>query len=117
MPILDSSNADPTRAMQANPIIADRAEFVDALRLLRKGHVLVKAGNSSCGCVLDGDIVYHSYDTLLRYGLIDEFDNPDGFPNVSYYRLSLRGRAFARRAVDAWQRKPVWQRLAMRLVG
>ena len=98
-------------------IIADRAEFVDALHLLRKGHVLVRTGEAVGGCVLDGAIVYRSYPTLKQYGLIDEFDNPQGFPNASYYRLTPRGREFAERACSAWRSKPVWQRLAVRLTG
>jgi hypothetical protein len=101
----------------ANPIIADRAEFVDALQLLRKGHVLVQVNESAGGCLLDGGIVYHSYPALKRYGLIREFKNPEGFPQVSYYRLTPRGEAFADKACSAWRRRPAWQRLAMRLVG
>ena len=103
--------------MDDSTIIADRAEFVDALRLLTRGHVLVRASESAGGCVLDGAIVYHSYPTLKRYGLIDEFDNPQGFPNVSYYRLTPCGRDFAERALLAWRSRPVWQRLAVRLTG
>jgi len=103
--------------MRQTPIIPDRGEFVDALNLLRKGHVLVRTSEGSCGCVLDGGIVYHSWETLSQYGLIDEFDNPEGFPNASYYRLSRRGREFAERAVSTWRSRPLWQRLAVRLTG
>lgn len=103
--------------MPAPTIIADRAEFVDALHLLRKGHVLVRTGESSGSCVLDGGIVYRSYEPLERYGLIREFRNPEGFPNARYYRLTPRGREFAERACQAWRSRPVWERLAMRLVG
>ena len=71
--------------MEDRTIIPHRGEFVDALRLLRKGHVLVRTSEAAGGCVLDGGIVYHSYPTLKRYGLIDEFDNPHGFPNASYW--------------------------------
>ena len=61
--------------MPDHAIIADRAEFVDALRQLRKGHVLVKsASDSSCACVLDGEVVVHAYEPLVHYGLIDSFD-------------------------------------------
>ena len=70
--------------MDDTAIIPDRAEFVDALRLLKRGHVLVRTSESAGGCVLDGAIVYHSYPTLKQYGLIDEFDNPQGFKNASY---------------------------------
>jgi hypothetical protein len=103
--------------MPERPIIPDRAEFVDALRLLRQGHVLVKTGVVCNRCILDGQIVYHSYATLLDYGLIGEFDNPQGFANARYYRITPAGRAFAERAVDAWQRTPVLQRMAVRLTG
>lgn len=98
-------------------IIPDRAEFVDALRLLSKGHVLVRTSECAGGCVLDGGIVYHSFDTLSRYELISEYDNPHGFPNASYYRITQRGREFASRACDAWRSRPVWQRLAVRFTG
>jgi hypothetical protein len=103
--------------MDARRIIPDRAEFVDALRLLRKGHVLVKVSETVGGCVLDGATVYHSFEPLRRYGLIDEYDNPHGFPNASYYRLTPRGREFADRACREWRRRPVWQRLAVRFTG
>lgn len=103
--------------MEARILIADRAEFVDALNLLRKGHVLVRVSDRAGGCVLDGGTVYHSYEPLKQYGLIDEFDNPHGFPNASYYRLTPRGREFADRACTEWRRRPVWQRLAVRFTG
>ncbi|HNU11334.1 MAG TPA: hypothetical protein PKJ45_08210 [Rubrivivax sp.] len=103
--------------MRPRTIIAHRGEFVDALHLLRKGHVLVRVSEAAGGCVLDGSPVYHSYPTLARYDLIREFDNPHGFANARYYRLTERGREFADRACKAWRRRPLWQRLAMRLTG
>ncbi len=103
--------------MNPEPIIADRGEFVDALNRLRRGHVLVKVGSSAGGCVLDGGVLYRSYEPLVRYGLIDEFKNPHGFQHASYYRLTPRGRDFAERACRAWRQKPLWQRLAVRLAG
>lgn len=103
--------------MNAEPIIADRGEFVDALNRLRRGHVLVKVGESSTGCVLDGGVLYRSYEPLVRYGLIDEFKNPHGFKHASYYRLTPRGKEFAERACRVWRQKPLWQRLAVRLAG
>lgn len=104
-------------AMSSRRIIPDRAEFVDALRLLRRGHILVRASSEPGGCLLDGGIVYHSYPTLLQYGLIDEFRNPRGFPHARYYRISERGRDFADRACHAWQQRPLLQRVAVRLTG
>jgi DNA-binding MarR family transcriptional regulator len=106
--------------MQANersPIIANRGEFVDVLRALTRGRVLVRLGNMPGGCTIDGGMVYHSYDALRRYGLIDEYDNPDGFAAVQYYRLTERGREFAQHALAAWRRRPLLERLATRLLG
>ena len=103
--------------MEARTLIADRGEFVDALQLLRKGHVLVRVSDQAGGCVLDGGTLYRSYEPLKQLGLIDEFHNPDGFPSASYYRLTPRGREFAERACTEWRRRPVWKRLAVRLTG
>jgi hypothetical protein len=103
--------------MAANAIIADRGEFIDALRVLRRGHVLVRVSDLSGGCMLDGAPVYSAHRTLLRYGLVSEFVNPQGFPSVKYYRLSERGRDFADRACDSWRRRPLLERLAVRLTG
>jgi DNA-binding PadR family transcriptional regulator len=98
-------------------IIPDRAEFVDALRSLRKGHALIRVHGGSGGCVLDGSPVYRSFDTLLAYGLIDKFENRAGFENIAYYRLTARGREFANRACDSWRRRPLLERLAVRVTG
>jgi hypothetical protein len=103
--------------MKSSPIIADRGEFVDVLRALARGRVLVRLGDHGGGCTIDGGIVYHSYRALERYGLIREYDNPEGFPSLRYYRLSENGREFARRACDAWRRRPLLERLAVRLMG
>ena len=97
--------------------IADRGEFVDALDRLRRGHVLVKVGEAAGGCVLDGGVLYRSYEPLLRFGLIGEYDNPHGFALASYYRLTPKGHEFAERACQAWRQQPLWQRLAVRLAG
>jgi hypothetical protein len=101
----------------STPIIADRAEFVEALHRLRRGHVLVRTGEGSCSCVLDGGIVHHSFHTLHRYGLIDEFDNPRGFDGVQYFRITERGREFADRAWTAWRQTRPLQRVMVRLTG
>lgn len=102
--------------MQAATSIPVLGEFVDALRALQRGHVLVRTSEGSGGCVIDGGIVYHSLPTLLAYQLIDEFPNPHGFKNARYYRLNERGREFAARTWREWTRRPLWQRLAARLV-
>jgi hypothetical protein len=98
-------------------VIPDRGEFIDVLRALRRGHVLVHAGQHAGGWVLDGGNVYSSYDPLLRYELVQEFENPEGFEHVHYFRLTPRGRDFADRAVVAWRERPLLERLMVRLVG
>lgn len=99
------------------PIIADRAEFVEALQHLRRGHVLVKTGDGANSCVLDGGFVHHSFGTLHRYGLIQEFDNPRGFQGVHYFRITPSGRDFADRTWTAWRSARPIERAVVRLVG
>jgi hypothetical protein len=103
--------------MNAAPIIAHRGEFVDVLRALSRGHVLVRLNSHVGGCAIDGAPIYFSYPTLQHYGLIDEYENPEGFPAVHYYRLSTRGREFAQRVCAAWRSWPLLTRLATRLLG
>ncbi len=103
--------------MQTEPIIADRAEFVDVLRLMRRGKVLVRASDSSGGCLLDGAVVYHSFEPLSRYGLIDELQVDPHQTRARCYRLTPRGRDFADRACAHWKRQPFLRRLAVRLAG
>lgn len=98
-------------------IIPDRGEFIDALHALRRGRVLVRVSDFSGGCTLDGAPLYSAHRTLLDYGLIREFANPQGFGAVRYYRLSERGRDFAERACANWRQRPLLQRLAVRLAG
>lgn len=102
--------------MKRAPIIVDRGEFIDVLYALSRGHVLVRLGDSGT-CTIDGGVAYRSYEPLARYGLIREFDNPQGFTDVHYYRLTERGREFAARACQAWRRRPLLERIATRLVG
>ena len=99
------------------PIIPDRGEFVDALQLLSRGRVLVQLGDSELGWALDGAPVRYSAPTLTGYGLVDEFDNPQGFPGVRYFRLTERGRHFAEEAGRAWRRRSLLERALVRLVG
>ena len=103
--------------MPSDRIIPDRGEFVDALRALRRGRVMVRLTDRPGGCLIDGGALYHSAPTLLRYGLVQRFDNPEGFPEVEYYRLSPHGRDFAERALSTWQQRPLLERLAVRLAG
>lgn len=103
--------------MAASAIIPDRGEFIDVLAALRRGHVLVHAGDHAGGWVVDGGRVFSAYDPLLRYELVQEYDNPEGFENVQYFRLTKRGREFAERAWHAWTRRPLVERLWVRLAG
>jgi hypothetical protein len=101
----------------ASTIIPDRGEFIDALQALRRGHVLVRVSDISGGCVLDGAPLYTAHRALLKYELLSEFSNPHGFAHVQYYRLNERGRDFAERACHSWRRRPLLERLAVRLAG
>lgn len=101
----------------ATSIIADRGEFIDVLRALWRGHVLVHAGEEAGGWLLDGGRVLSSHRLLLRYGLVHEVANPQGFEHVRYFRLSAQGRAFAERAIEAWRQRPLVERLLVRLLG
>lgn len=98
-------------------VVPDRGEFIDVLRALQRGHVLVHAGDHAGGWVVAGAAVYSSYEPLLCYELVQEFENPDGFEHVHYFRLSERGREFAGRAVAAWLQRPLLERLVVRLIG
>ncbi|MBI3154049.1 MAG: hypothetical protein HYZ20_01420 [Burkholderiales bacterium] len=100
-----------------SPIITDRAEFIDALHLLARGRVLVQIGDGGLGWALDGAPVRFCAPTLTSYGLVDEFDNPEGFPGVRYYRLTERGQRFAEQAWRAWRRRSLVERALVRLVG
>lgn len=77
----------------------------------------MRAGDGALSGVLDGAIAHHSYPTLRDYGLIDEIDNPAGFPGLRYYRISERGRAFADQVRAGCQQLSAMHRLIVRLVG
>lgn len=113
MPMLSPA----THAPSPGPIIADRAEFIEALHQLLHGHVLVRVSADSWGCQLNGAPLRRSFGTLLRYGLIAPFHNPRGFAGVGYYRITEAGRTFARQALDCWRALPLWQRTLVRLTG
>ncbi len=98
-------------------IIPDRAEFVDVLNLMRQGHLLVQNGETDSCCLLSGAPIYNSMPTLRAYGLIDPVKLADPCPNTRCWGLSPRGRDFAERATQAWRRKPLLQRMAVRLLG
>lgn len=118
--ILASPQPDQHRTMRhhaADTLIADRAEFVDALQQLLRGHVLVRVSDASWGCLLNGAPLLRSFNPLLRFGLIAEYANPAGFDGVAYYRLTERGRWFGQRALSFWRSLPLWQRAMVRLTG
>ncbi len=105
------------RRPEDSPLIADRAEFIDALNQLLHGHVLVRVSDASWGCQLNGAPLRRSFGTLLHFGLIAAFHNPAGFDGVGYYRITEQGRAFAGRALAFWHSLPLWQRTLVRLTG
>jgi hypothetical protein len=100
-----------------NAIIPDRGEFIDALKHMRRGSVLVQAGRDDPRCVLDGSMYYTVLPPMQRYGLLQEVPQLDPESRMHCYRLNARGRAFAERAVEQWQRTPLLQRIAVRLAG
>ncbi len=108
-------------ATRAEPIIADRGEFIDALARLRCGHVLVRpraaTDDEHTHCLLDNGIVYTSFAPLLRYGLISEYRNTQGYAHMRYFRITDSGQRFADRVRQAWHQRSLLERLAVRLVG
>jgi hypothetical protein len=114
---MTGSAAITTADMPADRIIPHRGEFIDALRALQRGRVMVRVADRPGGCLIDGGALYHSAPTLLRYGLVERFDNPDGFPELEYYHLSEQGHDFAEKALSTWQRRSLLERLAVRLAG
>jgi hypothetical protein len=102
---------------QPQTLIADRAEFVDVLDLMRRGHLLVQNGDDDDCCMLSGARVVRSMPTLRAFGLLDPVQLPDQRPRTQCYRLSGRGRHFAERAWSEWKRKPLLHRMAVRLLG
>ena len=105
------------RHLAASPIIADRAEFIDALNQLLRGHVLIRVNETSWGCRLNGAPLQRSFGVLQRFGLIAQYDNPRGFNGVEYYRVTERGRQFGRRALQTWRSQPLWRRALVRFTG
>jgi len=101
----------------STPSLIHCGEFVDALAALRRGHVIVALDRDARTCVLDGSGLHWSFRTLHEYGLVAEFDNPDGFAGLRYFRLTAVGAQFADRALAAWHERPWHQRLMIRLRG
>jgi hypothetical protein len=99
-------------------LIPDRAEFIDALTRLRRGELLVHSADTSDErCLIEGQVLYTSWKPLSDFGLLDELPRQPRQGRIHCYRLSPRGRDFADRACTAWKKKPLWQRLAVRLAG
>jgi hypothetical protein len=98
-------------------ILMSRGEFIDALAALSRGNVIALLDDSSDACVLDGVRLMWSFPSLIAYGLIAEYPNPDGFGGVRYYRMTAEGRQFATKALAAWRARPLLERLAIRLIG
>jgi hypothetical protein len=112
-----ASSSARSAAATTPSVIPDRGEFIDVLRALARGHVLVHASDSAGGWAVAGGSVYSAFDPLVRYELVQEFDNPEGFEHIRYFRLTQRGREFAESAWAAWRARPWLERLLVRLVG
>lgn len=110
---MDSKGAGEARQQVSVPRMG---EFIDALWILRSGHVLVCLGKGAGQAVLDGVPLYTAMDPLMGYGLVEEFKNAEGFEGAGYYRMSARGVEFADKALAAWRATPFWQRLWVRLI-
>ena len=98
-------------------MVADRAEFIEVLRFLRNGHLLVQVHEMADGCRLAGAPVYRSFAPLRHYGLIREVDNPQGFPGIRYSRISERGVEAAERLQQWWRERSLLERVLVRLTG
>lgn len=108
--------SDTPSAAPARPIILNLSEFIDALDALYQGQVIVVFDAEAQSCVLDGVQLLCAFPPLRDYGLVAEFDNPDGFPGLRYYRMTEVGTAFADKALAAWRARAWHERLAMRLL-
>ena len=97
------------------PGIVSLGEFVDCLRHLLRGHVLVRVSDFAGWTSLAGVPVHHSFPALEAHGLIQEFENPAGFVGVHYYRITRTGREFAQAALRCWFMLPLGQRMLLRL--
>jgi hypothetical protein len=107
-----------TRARtMAGPLIADRGEFIDALKHLQRGAVLVRAAQDDERCAVNGCLYYTVWPPLAHYGLLDEVPSHDPDVRVRCYRLNDRGHAFAERAVAQWRRTPWLRRMLVRVAG
>lgn len=98
-------------------IILSRGEFIDALAALCRGNVIVLLNDGSDACMLDGARLLWSFPSLIDYGLVAEFENPQGFRGARYYRMTAVGRQFAENALAAWRARPLHERLVIRLFG
>lgn len=109
---------NPPAPKPAPALIPDRAEFIDALIRLRRGELLVHSDDRNDErCLIEGQVLYTSWKPLSDFGLLDELPRQPRQGRIHCFRLSPRGRDFADRACTAWKKKPLWQRLAVRLAG
>ncbi len=114
---LSNREAPPGGALPA-PLIADRGEFIDALKRLRRGELLVHSADAGDErCLIEGQVLYTSWKPLSEFGLLDELPRQPRQGRLHCYKLSPRGRDFADRACSAWKQRPLWQRLVVRLAG
>lgn len=101
----------------ASVALMNRGEFIDALAALRRGSVIVVLDQEARSCVLDGARLLWSFRSLDAYGLIAEFQNPNGFAGLRYFRITEIGTQFADSALAVWRTRPWLERLLIRLLG
>lgn len=107
----------PIRRAADSPIIADRAGFVDALQHLLRGRVLVRMVDASWGWWRNGAPLRRSFQTLLHFGLMTNFQKQAGLQGMACDRITEPGRRFARRPLDFWHSLPHWQHTRVRPTG
>jgi hypothetical protein len=98
-------------------MIPDRFEFFSALKLLRRGHLLVRFGDFPPGCAVDGSPIYSSFQSLVAYRLIERIDPPGAAPRVEYYRIAPAGIEVEARLRRWWREQPLRRRIELRLFG
>jgi hypothetical protein len=93
-----------------------RFVLYDALDSLARGNPLVKVGDMSWGCFLEGaPHVCCVFGAMLENGWISRTGlTPDGCP-LSYYRLSEAGRAVLAEGRAWYRAMPAWRRALARI--
>ena len=89
--------------------IVDIGEFIDLLRSFARKQVLVVLADGNAG--IEGRQVYTAHKPLFAYKLMSELRLPNQAPYTKCYTLTLEGREFMKKALDAWTSIPWWKRV------